>query len=240
MALDNTLYTFGCSFTAYYNNHKNYIKYKKYKGNKFPPHWTELLSNKLNLKLNNFGYPGMGNDQIFQLIAANSNFYIPGDVIIVGWSFINRFKWANDNLNVWERIGPGFEDNGMFISESTLNEILINRSSPLYINDIRNYEKLLDLFASKYQIKIYYWSFDKDIINNKTQKNKNFILHTKLKDNNSLLDYILECGGNTITTETNSEINDYHLGEVGHKIQSELFYDYITNNQTNHIKPKII
>jgi hypothetical protein len=78
------------------------------------------------------------------------------------------------------------------------------------------------------------------VINNKTQKNKNFILHTKLKDNNSLLDYILECGGNTITTETNSEINDYHLGENGHKIQSELFYDYITNNQTIDIKPKII
>ena len=111
----NTLYTFGCSFTAYYNNHENYIKYKKYKGGEFPNHWTELLSNKLNLKLNNFGYPGMGNDQIFQLIANNSNFYIPGDIIVVGWSFTTRLKWANDDLNVWERIGPGFKDNERFI-----------------------------------------------------------------------------------------------------------------------------
>jgi hypothetical protein len=227
----NTLYTFGCSFTAYYNNHENYIKYKKYKQGKFPSHWTELLSNKLKLKLKNFGYSGMGNDQIFQLIANNSNSYVPDDIIVVGWSFTNRFKWANDNLNVWERIGPGFKDNSMFISESTKNEIMVNRSSPLYINDIRNYEKLLDLFANKSQIKIYYWSFDSNVINNKTEENNNFILYSQLKDNNSLKDYIFECGGDDITMETNSEINDHHLGENGHKIQSELFYDYITNKQ---------
>ena len=236
----NTLYTFGCSFTAYYNDHENYIKYKKYRQGKFPSHWTELLSNKLNLKLNNFGYPGMGNDHIFQLVANNSNFFIPGDVIIVGWSFMNRFKWANDELNVWERLGPGFKDNEMFISESTLNEIMVNRSNQLYVNDIRNYEKLLDLFAKRSQIKIYYWSFDSHVINNKTQKNENFILHSQLKDNNSLLDYIFECGGDDITMETNSEISDHHLGENGHKIQSELFYDYITNKQTINVKSKII
>ena len=233
MALNNTLYTFGCSFTAYYNNHENYIKYKEYKGGEFPKHWTELLSNKLNLKLNNFGYSGMGNDQIFQLIANNSNLYVPGDVIVVGWSFINRFKWASDNSNVWRRMGFGLigYDNEKFISESTLNEILVNRSNELYIDDIRNYEKLLDLFANKSQIKIYYWSFDGCVINNKTQQNKNFISHSELKDDNSLMDYIFECGGEDITMETNSEIDDHHLGEKGHKIQSELFYDYITNKQ---------
>jgi hypothetical protein len=235
MVVDNTLYTFGCSFTAYYNNHENYTKYKEYKGGKFPSHWTELLSNKLNLKLNNFGYAGMGNDQIFQLVANNSNVYIPGDIIIVGWSFVNRFKWANDDLNVWERLGAGFKDNKRFIAESTLNEIMVNRSSPLYINDIRNYEKLLDRFADKSKIKIYYWSFDSNVINNKTEQNKNFILHSKLKDNNSLIDYIFECGGEDITMETNSEISDHHLGEKGHKIQSELFYDYITNKHHNKI-----
>jgi hypothetical protein len=227
----NTLYTFGCSFTAYYNNHKNYIKYKEYRNDNYPPHWTELLSNKLNLKLKNFGYPGMGNDRIFQLIANNSNFYKPGDVIVVGWSFINRFKWANDNINVWENIGFGFKSNEQFISESTLNEIMVNRSNKLYIDDIRNYEKLLDLFSDKSQIKIYYWSFDSNVINNNTEKNKNFILHSELKNNSSLKDYIFECGGEDITMETNSKITDHHLGENGHKIQSELFYDYITNKK---------
>lgn len=236
----NTLYTFGCSFTAYYNNHENYIKYKKYKGGKFPNHWTELLSNKLNLKLNNFGYPGMGNDQIFQSIVSNSNSYVSGDIIVIGWSFMNRFKWANDDLNIWERFGVGFIGNEKFISESTLNEIIVNRSSPLYVNDIRNYEKLLDIFAKEYNIKIYYWSFDKCVINNKTQQNENFIFHSKLKDNNSILDYILECGGDTITIETNLEIDDHHLGENGHKIQSELFYNYITNKKIINLKNKLI
>ena len=65
----------------------------------------------------------------------------------------------------------------------------------------------------------------------KNSDNKNFILYSQLKDNNSLKDYIFECGGEDITMETNSEITDHHLGENGHKIQSELFYDYITNKQ---------
>jgi hypothetical protein len=45
------------------------------------------------------------------------------------------------------------------------------------------------------------------------------------------MDYIFECGGGDITMETNSEISDHHLSEKGHEIQSELFYDYITNKQ---------
>ena len=34
-------------------------------------------------------------------------------------------------------------------------------------------------------------------------------------------------GGKTVQEETNYECTDNHLGESGHRVQSELFYNYI-------------
>ena len=45
-------------------------------------------------------------------------------------------------------------------------------------------------------------------------------------------------GGKNIKQETNDEIPDTHLGESGHRIQANLFYEYLSNVQT--IKNKII
>jgi hypothetical protein len=41
---------------------------------------------------------------------------------------------------------------------------------------------------------------------------------------------IFRRGGKTIRQESNRTIDDTHLGESGHRIQYELFYNYITNN----------
>ena len=61
--MKNKLWTFGCSFTEslksmYEQDLKNgqastFIDYYKYMGNSFPPMWSELLAEKLNLELEN-------------------------------------------------------------------------------------------------------------------------------------------------------------------------------------------
>jgi len=49
-----------------------------------------------------------------------------------------------------------------------------------------------------------------------------------------LLSHIIKMGGKTIESETNGIVNDpVHLGESGHIVQSELFYDYIKSRKTN-------
>ena len=38
---------------------------------------------------------------------------------------------------------------------------------------------------------------------------------------------VIKNGGQWIIDETNNEVNDFHMGESGHKVQSDLFYEYI-------------
>jgi hypothetical protein len=48
----------------------------------------------------------------------------------------------------------------------------------------------------------------------------------------TLFNEVNKRGGMTIFRETNEEIPDTHLGESGHKIQADLFYEYLTDVQT--------
>ena len=60
-----SLFTFGCSNTAYYHTDTpTYKQYYEFRGGKFPPTWSELLSEKLNFKLYNYAISGCGNDSI--------------------------------------------------------------------------------------------------------------------------------------------------------------------------------
>jgi hypothetical protein len=51
-----------------------------------------------------------------------------------------------------------------------------------------------------------------------------------------MLGHIIKMGGKTIFEETDGKVIDMiHLGESGHIIQSELFYNYITSFKTNYL-----
>ena len=66
----NTLHTFGCSYTAYFENNNGrsqYEEYKKFRGGFYPKVWPELLSEKLGMELNNTAIGGSSNYEIFQL-----------------------------------------------------------------------------------------------------------------------------------------------------------------------------
>jgi hypothetical protein len=78
----NRLITFGCSYTYGFalpdSNMSNASEYA----------WPTLLANKLNLRLINLGHSGSSNLEILNTIL-NYNF-LPGDKVIVQWSFYNR------------------------------------------------------------------------------------------------------------------------------------------------------
>jgi hypothetical protein len=45
---------------------------------------------------------------------------------------------------------------------------------------------------------------------------------------NNPMPIILNSGGQRIIEETNNEIIDYHMGELGHQVQCDLFYNHIS------------
>jgi hypothetical protein len=233
----NTLFTFGCSYTQGFNRSENndfYRRFKEYRNGYLPKDWPTLLSEKLGFELKNYGENASGNNQIFQEICSHCNEFSDGDIVIIGWTFIDRYRWVDYENNTWIKHGSGHV-NEKQISKSTHEEIVYNRTHPFYIEEIYNYEKIIDELSFNKNFKVYYWSAaENNIITNipteKLRGIKKYILSDQIHpDNNNLRQIITKKGGLTIIEETNGLVVDFHLGESGHKIQSELFYKHIIN-----------
>lgn len=255
------LHLFGDSFTQGHKidlTYENYKLWKEWRGGNLPKTWSELLSEKMEMECNVNAISGIGNDEIFQIICENCRSFQKNDIIIINWSFMNRFRWPNsDNEDFlrWVRMGiQKYNHLKNHISETTQMEIALKRSQhPLFAEEIYNYEKIIDTLCEHIGCYVYYWSMDNNVINSlpnfKLKQTKyicneyvgNHILpngEPNLGDYFTLFSEIYRRGGKNISQETNGLINDNHLGESGHKIQFEMFYEYLSNVQT--INNKIV
>jgi hypothetical protein len=230
----NSLFTFGCSYTDSYKNNEieNYIKYFKFRGDNYPLTWNEILSKKLNIELKNYGKGSCGNDFIFQSFCDHLEEIRSNDILIIEWTYNERFKWA-DNYNTWVHLSHG---NRSEISFKTREDILINRGKLLYLNDIFNYEKVINEISKHVGFKVYYWCADfkiaYDLQNNPNGTSK-YLCKNYINQGETIFSEILKRGGQRIKEETNNLINDLHMGETGHMIMAELFYEHIKNKVFN-------
>lgn len=233
---ENTLFTFGCSYTQDFNDNtiKNYEDYFKYRGGSFPPAWPTILAEKLDLNVSNYGIGAAGNDIIFNEICKHINEIKKGDVVIIGWSFIHRYKWAPKGWTRWLMLGAGPLNGNNLLLNSTHDEIVLNRLNPLYIQEIYDRMNLIDYIANVVGFNVYYWSSEQNLIYDKLydlRNNKKFLLTDIINHHirDHLFQIIFKNGGKTINEETNGVVDDSHLGETGHRVQAELFYDHIIN-----------
>ena len=227
-----TLITFGCSYTVDFENNQipNYIQYKKYRNGSWPKSWPTLLSNKLNYNLKNYGIGGSSNDTIFDTFIKNLNELKKGDIVIVGWTFLFRFKWLNEITNNWEDILSNDLLTNKMITKSTATEILVNRSNPKWADDVLLKKEIINKLSELIGFEVYYWHADTNI---PILFNKSYLCSNDLKEDVGIFNIIKNLGGETIYEETNGLIEDNHLGERGHQIQSDLFYEHIINYKSN-------
>lgn len=227
----NTLFTFGCSFTEDFETSSAllYKDYKDYKGGKFPDSWPKILSNKLKLELKNYGEGASGNDQIFQEICKRCDEFKKGDIVIVEWSFVERYRIAIDNSQ-WLKIGSGDVPNNSPITNELHTQIILNRTLNPYKELIYDYENIIDVLSKSVGFDVYYWSIMEEIIYllpPERRNQKKYLLFDKLFNKETPFSLIHKNGGLRIHEETNDVIMDYHMGESGHKTQAELFYQHI-------------
>lgn len=191
------IHAFGDSYTNGFNDDsvswvKKYIKWKGYK----PKGYIEYISEYYNCEFFNHAIQGADNYTILESFCNKFEEINEDDLIILNWSGINRFRIVN-NFDKWITILPNFSgiENQSEISVKTANEILVNRTSLKYLEEVKSWTKLIN-YLSK-ERKIFQWSylpeFKLDTINN--------------------INLIYE----TITTETKGVIIDSHLSEVGNK-----------------------
>lgn len=253
-----TLHLFGDSFTQGHlldDTFPRYQDWREFRGGELPLCWGNLLSGKLNMKMNNHAIAGMSNTEIFQSVCRHASEFGKNDIVIINWSYPQRFRWAywcdNDNIYKWKRLSAHSED-GSIINEKTRTDIALNKVLPLYIDEVYEQENLILEYAKAKHFQVFFWSSDIDIINNLPSENLNkkiYLLHQEIDktplmlppstDNHSfvrseqqrtIFDVFFNHGGTTIYDETNGVVGDGHLGERGHQVQYELFYKYITEN----------
>jgi hypothetical protein len=246
----SNLYTFGCSFTEDFtpftkkedielNNRTKYVY--EFCNGAIPKSWVDIVAEKMNLKLNNYGAQNAVFNKKENLSQGNCNFTIfnnfcelsqkfqENDIVIVEWTFMERFRWANPNQMV--SILPNWYP--QHVNKNTMDDIVINRSSNFWINELFSQMKLMDELSKIKNFKLYYWTIDKRIYEYKFDEinnNNKFLLSNILNKGEGIMDIVFKNGGNTIFFETDGQINDYHYGKVGHKILGDLFYNHIVNN----------
>ena len=197
--MSQKLYIFGDSFSAGFsfesNWTNNYVNWKGYT----PQGFGEIVSQKLNLELINLSENASDNYSILQKFCDNEKSIKKNDLVIIGWSSPLRFRLVSKD---WITILPNHdkfstkEIDKTKISESTLIEILLNRDDIRYCNEVNSWIKLLN-------------NLDKNII------------HWTPFDQR--LDCMFLSKFETIFSETNGELNDWHFSENGHKQLSDLF-----------------
>lgn len=220
----NKLWIFGDNNSAIFGRTKErrFKYYKEYRNGIFPKTWSELLSNELNLELKNMAVSGQSNYDIFDMFCKCVEQIKKDDIIIIGWGYIQRFRLVDETTNQFITIRPNqFKsehiDNPALlngINIDVVNSILNNRKNTQWINEIYNWEMIINLLSNYVGFKIIYWTFD-------TSLNRPYYIST-----NDFRNDLIKKGAEDITWETNRKLIDDNFGEKGHFIQ----FQYFLNN----------
>jgi len=216
--MKNKLYIFGCSYSSLFGYSGITTDYKDYLG-QWPKHWSEILSENLNLELVNLATGGNSNDGIFDDFCKHIDKINSGDIVIIGWSYITRIRVVEHNE--WVSMSPGYMS--VAISQKTLSEMCVNRNHPLFEDELHNREFLIQEYAKLKGITLFLWNAGFPF-----KHQPNYLLNDLLEmEYDSFVGVVRRHGGNTIEEETNNIIKDIHLGRDGNIVQAELFYSEI-------------
>jgi hypothetical protein len=235
--MENSLWSFGCSFTAEYEPIGEYPLttydfYKEWRGGNLPSIWPTLLSKKLNLKNKNKGSGAISNYRIFYNFCDSVSEIKKGDVVIIQWTTPYRFLYPHQSGHLVD-ILPSQEYNSNEYDVNGLNLILVSRLNPSWIQELVHYTKIINEVCKEKQVNNFYWTYSElevleYMYNFDSKFDKTKIITTS---DNNLMSYLSKTTNNkhTIIRETNDIVKDAHLGEIGHRAQAEYFYNFIKN-----------
>lgn len=239
--MKNTLWTFGCSFTAEYHPvgadiENNYDRYKKWRGGTLPDVWPTILAKNLNLEIQNKGVGATGNDTIFQQFCNNSHLMKSGDIVIVGWTHILRFLLSSPDGSHLIDILPSMQYPEF--ESKWIDFMLVNRSFSAWQTQIISYIKMIESYCNSIDAKVFFWTSDIEMY--ECFKENYINIDTNKFIDWDYLDFFQLIRQNypnfkniTIKEETNGAVDDQHLGELGHKLQADITLKHLIKNGIN-------
>lgn len=220
---------------------KNYYDYFRFRGDNLPPTYIELLADEYNLQLNNFAEYGSSNGKIFYKGTETSNKWEKDDIILFQTTHTPRYHYPHispqvESKIIWTSINPNPDFVDVF-SKETQQELLVSRELISMNRETVAIVRAMKGLADSKGCKFLWVPMD--------QRQVQYIKHY-YEEHQDLTEYwitqqVLNCDRNetyitqyfpeskkaTIVLETNGKIVDYHCGEIGHKLQSEIISPYL-------------
>ena len=163
MIIKPKLHLFGDSFSVTFKQHKEsnsswFSEYYKVI-NEIPQNYGEILSNHYDYDLMNYSIGGCSNYTIFETFLENYERINKNDLVIFGWTSINRFRIASQNNRFVDILPftsvPKQNDD---VNLQTTHEIAINRDSyNIWWKEIENNIKIINKFLDG--IQAYHWTW---------------------------------------------------------------------------------
>jgi len=210
----STLWSFGDSFSTPFSQDpylscKDYINFKGYT----PKIFSEIVSESLGMDCVIEAKGGCDNYTIMENVCNIVDKVQDGDIIIIGWSNINRFRMVT-KLNDWISILPFLRiDKSKEFNMDLLDIFAVNRITyeSRYSDEVNSWIKLIDVAFKN--CRVIHWSYFVDTkINAITFKNLT-----------------------TIRQETKGVVDDGHYSEGGHRELANIFLKKILNKDTSLI-----
>lgn len=143
------LYVFGDSFTQSFNDHYEnssewFLKYFSYKQS-IPKSFCDVISDEYDIEIVNYGMNGSSNETIFELFLDKLEKIRKQDIVIIGWTSLQRFRIANDLNNLVNVIPFAHHPSpNEDVSVQTIEEIGKNRGTySVYWSEVNNYIKII-------------------------------------------------------------------------------------------------
>jgi hypothetical protein len=157
------LFAFGDSHTKTFKSHfdagtvwaKEYFDYL----GEIPETYSEIISKKYDIELFNYGIGGCSNYTIFDQFMNNYKSIKPNDIVVFGWTAINRFKLAN-NVNMFVDILPNtpHPKQNDDVDLSSTQQLSINRDThSIWWTEITQFMDVIKSLLPKN--KIYHWTW---------------------------------------------------------------------------------
>jgi hypothetical protein len=150
-------------------------------------------------------------------------------MLIFGWTSLIRFCAVSESEEkIVEMLPKQSYHVNVGFSKTTIDEILVNRSNPLWVVEIQNWIKFINDYCRLKNVEVFHWNSDATLFDedSKFVDDKKYILPPKGNKNKTMINYFTDNVG-TIQEETDGKVKDLHLGEFGHIRQAEYFYNHI-------------
>lgn len=211
------IWVFGDSFSCRMGHESmgaqvpKYVKWKGYE----PKVFGDVLSEHYNVPVNNLAIGGFDNYSIFESVMANAHQMQQDDIIFIGWSDITRTRVANHNkfyLMLANNLSRGKLSD---VSLNTMNEILVNRTQPLFFDEFKIKFDFINWVFRDYTL--IQWTPFYGFLDNDNGANKQI--------------NCVKSGYSNIWEESLGLIDDAHLSETGHKALAEHFKTLIESKE---------